>query len=99
MAVTLLMLPPQTSTTRDWAKRLAAALPGLSVVVAEDGTEAAGAVGRAEAAFGTMPAGLLREASRLRWIQAPPGGAARRLVLPGADRAPGGRDQFPRDLQ
>jgi phosphoglycerate dehydrogenase-like enzyme len=71
MAATLLMLPPQTSTTRDWAKRLAAALPELSVVVAEDGAEAAGAVGRAEAAFGTMPPGLLREASRLRWIQAP----------------------------
>ena len=71
MAVTLLMLPPQTSTTRDWAKRLAAALPELFVVVAEDGAEAAGAVGRAEAAFGTMEPGLLREASRLRWIQAP----------------------------
>jgi phosphoglycerate dehydrogenase-like enzyme len=71
MAATLLMLPPQTSTTREWAKRLAAALPELSVVVAEDGAEAAGAVGRAEAAFGTMPPALLREASRLRWIQAP----------------------------
>ncbi|MDO8479884.1 MAG: D-2-hydroxyacid dehydrogenase [Candidatus Rokubacteria bacterium] len=71
MGATLLMLPPQTSTTREWAKRLAAALPELSVVVAEDGAEAAGAVGRAEAAFGTMPPALLREASRLRWIQAP----------------------------
>jgi len=65
------MLPPQTSTTREWAQRLAAALPELSVVVAEDGVEAAGAVGRAAAAFGTMPPALLREASRLRWIQAP----------------------------
>ncbi len=71
MAATLLMLPPQTSTTRQWAKRLAAALPELSVVAAEDEAEAAGAVGRAEAAFGTMPPSLLREASRLRWIQAP----------------------------
>lgn len=71
MGATLLMLPPQTSTTREWAKRLAAALPELTVVVAEDGAESAGAVGRAEAAFGTIPPGLLREASRLRWIQAP----------------------------
>jgi len=71
MTATLLMLPPQTSTTREWARRLAAALPELSVVVAEDGAEAAGAVGWAEAAFGTMPPALLREASRLRWIQAP----------------------------
>jgi len=71
MAATLLMLPPQTSTTRDWAKRLATALPELSVVVAENEAEAARAVGRAEAAYGTMPAALLKEASRLRWIQAP----------------------------
>jgi phosphoglycerate dehydrogenase-like enzyme len=71
MAATLLMLPPQTSTTREWARRLATALPELSVVVAEDRAEAAGAVSRAEAAFGTMPPALLREASRLRWIQAP----------------------------
>jgi len=71
MPVTLLMLPPQTSTTREWAKRLAVALPELAVVVAEDEAEAARAVGRAEAAYGTMPLGLLREASRLGWIQAP----------------------------
>ena len=55
MAVTLLMLPPQTPTTRAWAARLAAALPQLSVVVAEDPAEAARAVGDVEAAFGTMP--------------------------------------------
>jgi len=71
MGATLLMLPPQSSTTRDWARRLAAALPELSVVVAEDGTEAVRAVGLAEAVFGTIPPALLREASRLRWIQAP----------------------------
>jgi hypothetical protein len=32
---TLLMLPPQNTTTRGWASRLASALPQLSVVVAE----------------------------------------------------------------
>jgi phosphoglycerate dehydrogenase-like enzyme len=71
MAVTLLMLPPQTPTTREWAKRLATALPELSVVVAEDVGEAAGAVAQAEAAYGTMPRALLAQAARLRWIQAP----------------------------
>ena len=71
MAVTLLMLPPQTPTTRDWAKRLATALPELSVVLAEDVGAAAAAVGQAEAAFGTMPRALLAQAARLRWIQAP----------------------------
>jgi phosphoglycerate dehydrogenase-like enzyme len=71
MAVTLLMLPPQTSTTRDWAKRLALALPELSVVVAEDEGAVSRAIGQAEAAYGTMPREFLGEAARLRWIQAP----------------------------
>src|SRR5437667_6165585 len=71
MPVTLLMLPPQTATTREWASRVAAALPELSVVVAEDPDEAARTIGAAEAAFGTMPPALLRQAARLRWLQAP----------------------------
>src|SRR6267142_2037039 len=61
---TLLMLPPQTSTTRQWAKRLATAVPELSVVVAEDTAEAARVLGEADAAYGTLP-------GRLRWLQAP----------------------------
>src|SRR3989454_3168732 len=71
MAVTLLMLPPQTPTTRAWAARLAALMPPLSVVVAEEPAEAARAVGDAEAAFGTIPPALLRQAARLRWLQSP----------------------------
>ena len=71
MATTLLMLPPQTPTTRAWAARIAAAVPGLSVVVAEDEAHAARAIGQADAAFGTIPPALLRDAKRLRWLQAP----------------------------
>lgn len=71
MPSTLLMLPPQSDTTREWAKRLAAAVPEVSIVVAEDLGQAARAIGQAEAAFGTIPAALLREAARLRWLQAP----------------------------
>ncbi|HKB26717.1 MAG TPA: D-2-hydroxyacid dehydrogenase [Methylomirabilota bacterium] len=71
MPTTLLMLPPQTATTRAWAARLAGALPALSVVVAETAADAARAVGHADAAFGTMPDALLRDARRLRWLQAP----------------------------
>jgi phosphoglycerate dehydrogenase-like enzyme len=41
------------------------------VVVAEDLDQAASAVEGAEAAFGTIPATLLRQATRLRWLQAP----------------------------
>ena len=35
------MLPPQTDTTRAWAKRLAEAVPEVRVVVAEDAETAA----------------------------------------------------------
>jgi phosphoglycerate dehydrogenase-like enzyme len=71
MTTTLLMLPPQTAITRGWAKRLAAAQPELSVIVAENESEAAAAIGNADAAFGTLPPALLRAASKLCWIQAP----------------------------
>src|SRR5438477_11434482 len=68
---TLLMLPPQSAKTRDWAARVAAALPALSVVVAETDAEAARVAPGAEAAFGTLPPALVRTAAKLRWLQAP----------------------------
>jgi phosphoglycerate dehydrogenase-like enzyme len=71
MPTQFLMLPPQTPTTRDWGKRLAAALPELEVIVAEDMAQAGQAIATAETAFGTMPPALLRRAARLRWLQAP----------------------------
>ena len=71
MSKTLLMLPPQTATTRAWASRLKTALPEMHIVVAESAADAARAVGEADAAFGTMPDALLRDAQRLRWLQAP----------------------------
>ena len=71
MPTTLLMLPPQTPTTRAWATRLAGALPDLSIVVAETEADGARAAGDADAAFGTMPDAMLGKARRLRWLQAP----------------------------
>jgi phosphoglycerate dehydrogenase-like enzyme len=71
MNATLVMLPPQTPTTRAWAARLAAALPTLTVLVAEDPEQAAKFVGDADAVFGTLPPALLGRAARLRWLQAP----------------------------
>ena len=68
---TLLMLPPQTPTTREWAARVAGALPDLTVVVAETPADAARVIGDAEAAFGTLSPELLAQAKRLRWLQAP----------------------------
>jgi len=71
MAATLLMLPPQSTKTREWAVRIAAALPELGVVVAEDEAHARTVIATATAAFGVMPAALLPQAARLRWLQAP----------------------------
>ena len=71
MTTTLLMLPPQSDTTRAWAERVRTALPDLSVVVAETEADATRVIGDADAAFGTMPDALLRQAKRLRWLQAP----------------------------
>src|SRR4029453_11778538 len=63
---TLVMLPPQSEKTREWGARLAAALPALEVVVAEDEAAAAQALPKAEAAFGTLTPTLLAQATRLR---------------------------------
>lgn len=71
MPIRFLMLPPQSEKTREWGTRLAAAIPELEVVVAENAAEAEAAVATAEAAFGTIPAALLRQARQLRWLQAP----------------------------
>jgi phosphoglycerate dehydrogenase-like enzyme len=70
-AFTLLMLPPQTALTRQWAGRLSETVSGMKLVVAEDMDEAATAIVTADAAFGTLPAELLAKAQRLRWLQAP----------------------------
>jgi len=71
MPTKFLMLPPQTTATRDWAARLAAAMPEVTVIVAEEARQAEQAVAEADAAFGTLPAPLLEKATRLRWLQAP----------------------------
>ena len=70
MPFTFVMLPPQTDLTRDWGRRLAAALPDVRVVVAED-ARAERAVADAEAAYGVLPRDLLAKAGRLRWLQSP----------------------------
>ncbi len=65
------MLPPQKDVYRAWGFRLAAALPELNVVVAEDTTEAERAIEGADGAFGSISPALLSKARRLRWLQAP----------------------------
>jgi phosphoglycerate dehydrogenase-like enzyme len=65
------LLPPQSDTTRDWAKRLAKKVPEARVVVAEDAATAAREIVDAEAAFGWLSSDLLLKATKLRWLQAP----------------------------
>ena len=78
---TLLMLPPQTPTTRQWAKRLATAVPELTVIVAEDAGEAAAKISEADAAYGTLPREFIPRAGRLRWLQAPRGAHVQAQML------------------
>ena len=65
------MLPPQSDTTRAWAKRLAEAVPEVRVVVAESADTAQREIADAEAAFGWLGKDLLSKARNLRWLQAP----------------------------
>ena len=66
------LLPPQSDTTRDWAKRLAEiSVPEARVIVAEDADTAAREIVDAEAAFGWLGSDLLLKATKLRWLQAP----------------------------
>jgi len=71
MPPTLLMLPPQTAKTREWARRIASTLPGLTVAVAESEADAEKIAPDAEAAFGTISRAVLARATRLAWLQAP----------------------------
>ena len=65
------LLPPQSDTTRDWAKHLAEIVPEARVILAEDADTAAGEIVDAEAAFGWLGSDLLLKARKLRWLQAP----------------------------
>ena len=71
MGFKLLLLPPQSDTTRSWASRLRKALPELRVVVVEDAAQVAHEIKDADAAYGTLPDGVLERAEKLRWLQAP----------------------------
>src|SRR6266851_4582425 len=71
MPTTFLMLPPQSETTREWARRLAEATPELDIIAPETMEGAEQAIGMAEGAFGRIPPALLARADRLRWLQAP----------------------------
>ncbi len=64
-------LPPASEVIHTWAGQLAASVPELSVVVAETEVDAEREIVAADAAYGSLPANVLKRAERLRWLQAP----------------------------
>jgi len=82
-AFKFVMLPPQSDTTRGWARRLAETVPEVRVVVAEDAEAAAREIVDAEAAFGWLNEELLSKATKLRWLQAPQAAPPAGYYFPG----------------
>lgn len=78
----LLMLPPQSAITRDWARCVTEAVPEVQVVVAEDAAAATREIVDADAAFGWLNPDLLARAQQLRWLQAPQAAPAAGYYFP-----------------
>ncbi|MBL4721080.1 MAG: D-2-hydroxyacid dehydrogenase, partial [Alphaproteobacteria bacterium] len=70
-AFTLVMMPPHTPVRRSWASRVAEDDIGIRVLQPETVEEAMRDIVEADAAFGAIPPEVLKEAQRLRWLQAP----------------------------
>ena len=79
---TLVLLPPHDDVTAAWPQRLTAEVPGLRVLRPETPELVAEALRTADAAYGALPAELLRHAERLRWLQAPQAGPGRGFYHP-----------------
>lgn len=71
MTFSLLFLPPQSDTTRDWARRVGQAESSVRVIVAETEAEAERHIQEVEAAYGVLSPAMLAKARKLRWLQAP----------------------------
>ena len=68
------MMPPIDDQRREWAARLAAALPEYQVAAPETEADAEREIADADAAFGWVPPNALRKADKLRWLQNPDAG-------------------------
>ena len=71
VAFTLVMMPPHTPVTRNWAARISGDEIGVQVLQPEAAADAIRDIADADAAFGTVPPNVLAAARRLRWLQAP----------------------------
>ena len=70
-AFTLVMMPPHTPIKRSWASRVAEEDVGVRVLQPQTVEEAMRDIVEADAAFGAIPPNVLKQAQRLRWLQAP----------------------------
>ncbi len=75
---TLILMPPRSRQTRQWAMRLREALPQYHIIAPETEAEARRKIADADAAYGWVPPELLPLATKLRWLQSahagPPAG-------------------------
>jgi hypothetical protein len=71
MRFRMVILPPPSESSRALARRLADSVPEATVIVAETSDDAKREIATADAAYGTLPAAILRHAERLRWLQSP----------------------------
>ena len=71
MPKTLLMLPPQSDKTREWARRLAEQHKDADIIAPETTEGAEQAIAGADGAYGTITPALLARAQNLKWLQAP----------------------------
>ena len=71
MAFKLVIMPPHNDRVDEMGAAVAKALPEARVVMPKDEAEAKREIADADAAFGTIPPSVLREARKLRWLQAP----------------------------
>ena len=78
----LVMLPPIPDQARDWAQRIADALPVYDVVSAADDAAARREIPDADAAYGTVLPDLLPLAKKLRWLQIPLAGPKKGFYYP-----------------
>ena len=65
------VLPPQNERTRALAREIADAVPEATVIIADTPEDAMRKMAAADAAYGTLPAEILRKAEQLKWLQAP----------------------------
>jgi phosphoglycerate dehydrogenase-like enzyme len=65
----MIIMPPQSQQTRQWAEHLRDALPDYQVVAPETEADAQREIADSDAAYGWVPPALLPLATRLRWLQ------------------------------